>query len=701
LIKRPDILDEAWVEQNSAEFTEAAMAIAARPAQLLRTIGIAFAAHTVNLATLYVLFLAFHQKVHFGVLVAGYAMGILFWIVAITPQGIGVVEGMMTLVFTSLGVPIERAAVISLAFRGLTFWLPLGIGFILLRRLKSFGVKDSVQADVWGVRLVAFLTAVMGITNVLSGLTPTLHDRLRILEQYSPFGVDVGGHLTSVLAGFALLLLANGLWRRKQLAWALTVTILIVSIPIHLFKGLDYEEAILSAALAIWLIYLRPHFHASSDPPSIRQGLMTLLVALGFTLLYGILGFYLLDRHFIVNGQQVSFSIWEAVRQTVVMFTQFYNPGLVPATHFGHYFVWSIYIVSAVTIGYALIMLIRPVLVHHGATPEERLKAKKIVERYGHSSLARLLLLDDKLYYFSPGGSVIGYVVEGRIALTLGDPIGPPEDISECVTSFKAFCAHNDWEPAYAQVLPDYLEVYQGAGCHALCIGSDAIVNLSTFNLTGHDKKGIRYEVHRMTKLGYRTEVLQPPHPPALLKELRQISDEWLIAMHGTEKRFSLGWFDEDYVNSGPVIVVYNPAGYIDAFANILPEYQASEAAIDLMRHRNQADKGQMDFLFVSLFEWAKEQGFATFNLGLSSLAGMGENPTDPAIERALHYIFEHVNQFYNFKGLHAYKAKFDPTWSPRYLMYPSAASLPAVTIAMLRADSGNDFLGGYLKHSQ
>jgi len=195
--------------------------------------------------------------------------------------------------------------------------------------------------------------------------------------------------------------------------------------------------------------------------------------------------------------------------------------------------------------------------------------------------------------------------------------------------------------------------------------------------------------------------VLQPPHTPELLRELRQVSDEWLTSMHGSEKRFSLGWFDEEYLNSTPVMVVRHPDGYIDAFANVLPEYQASEATIDLMRHRHQAEKGQMDFLFVSLFEWAKGQGYATFNLGLSALSGIGENPTDPAIERALHYIYEHVNQFYNFKGLHAFKEKYDPIWSPRYMIYPGVASLPAVTIAMIRADSGNDVLGGYLKHSR
>ncbi len=701
LTRRPDFLDEAWVEKNRDEFTEASIAIAAQPGLLIRTMGIAFAAHLANLTTLYFLFLAFHQKVRFGVLVAGYAMGILFWIIAITPQGIGVVEGMMTLVFASLGVPIERATVIALSFRGLTFWLPLAIGFILLRRLKTFKGEETPSTEVWSIRIVALLTAFMGIIDVLSGLTPAMQSRLVLLEQYSPFGVDVGGHLTSVLAGFALLILANGLLRRKRLAWVLTVTILIISVPVHLFKGLDYEEAILATALAAWLIYLQPHFHARSDPPSIRQGLLALLGALVFTLVYGALGFYLLDRHFILNGQKVTFSLVAALSQTAVMFTQFYNPGLIPTTTFARYFVSSIYIVGAVTIGYALIMLIRPVLVRRGASLMERQKAREIVEAYGCSSLARMVLFNDKIYYFSPGGSVIGYVVEGRIALTLGDPIGPANDITACINSFKNFCDHNDWEAAFSQVLPDYLEAYKQAGYHSICVGSEAIVNLATFSIAGGEKKNIRTGVNKMKRLGYQAEVLEPPHPTAVMDELHQISDEWLTSMHGYEKRFSLGWFDEDYLNSTRVIIIRNPDGAIDAFANILPEYQANEISIDLMRHRRQAEKGQMDFLFVSLIEWAKAQGIATFNMGLSGLSGIGENPTDPAIERALHYIYEHVDQFYNFKGLHEFKAKFDPAWSPRYLIYPSAASLPAVTIAMLRADLGTDLLGIIRRPSQ
>jgi phosphatidylglycerol lysyltransferase len=116
------------------------------------------------------------------------------------------------------------------------------------------------------------------------------------------------------------------------------------------------------------------------------------------------------------------------------------------------------------------------------------------------------------------------------------------------------------------------------------------------------------------------------------------------------------------------------------------------------MRRRREAEHGTMDFLFVALFQWAKAQGYATFNMGLSSLFGVGEHAGDPAVERALHYIYEHVNQFYSFKGLHAFKEKFHPQWSPRYLIYPGPASLPAVAMAMIRADSGDDFARDYLK---
>jgi phosphatidylglycerol lysyltransferase len=692
-IHRGTLLQDDWAARNTADLEQAGAAVRAHPSRLLATLAIALGAHGLDLLSLWMLFMAFRQEISIGALIAGFAIGVLFWIVSISPQGIGVVEGAMALVFVSLGVPAPHATIIALAFRALTFWLPLGIGALTLRRFARGPARVARRSDDWKVHGLALLVAVMGVINVLSAVTPSLPSRVEPLRRLFPLVIRHGSHLAAALAGFALLLIADGLWRRKRLAWALAIATLLVSAVTHMIKGLDYEEAILAFVLVLLLLSSRPLFHARSDSPSMRRGLATLLAAFAFTLVYGSAGFYLLDHHF-----RITYALGPAVRQTMTLFTQYYNPGIEPTTGFSRYFADSIYLVGLVTTGYALLMLLRPVLVRRPATREEHRRAADIVQAHGRSSLARMTLFDDKAYFFSPGGSMVAYVVRGRAALALGDPIGPLEDVEATAQGFQRLCTGNDWIPVFYQVLPDHLEVYRRAGFVSVSVGQEAIVDLPGFSLEGREHKDLRTALHRFARLGYRAEVQAPPIPAGLLGELREVSDEWLALAHGTEKRFSLGWFDDSYIRDGPIMTVSSPERMVTAFANIVPEYRLNEVSIDLMRHRRDAPPGTMDFLFVSLIEWARSQGYDTFNLGLSSLAGVGEEPHDPALEKALHYIYEHVSTFYNFKGLHGFKAKFNPRWSPRYLIYPGATSLPAILAGLARADSGDGFLEGLLR---
>jgi phosphatidylglycerol lysyltransferase len=548
-------------------------------------------------------------------------------------------------------------------------------------------------AEVWSVWAATFLTALMGIINILSAVTPAFAYRLRLIAEFLPLIVRRSGRLSASLAGFALLLLADKLRQRKRVAWLLTIIVLIVSVISHLLKGFDFEEAILATLLAGWLLTTYPHFHAHSDPPSIKQGLKILFFALIFTLAYGVIGFYLLDRHFSVN-----FGFWQAVQQTVIMFAEFYDPGLQPVTSFGRYFADSIYIVGATTMGYALIMLVRPVFIYHPACPDDKNRAQTMVAAYGRTALARYTLFEDKLHFFSMKGTVISYVVKGRVALTLGDPIGPHNDCLQAILEFIKYCKRNDWQPVFYQTLPDYLDLYQSVGLNVICIGHEAIVNLATFTLEGKAGKSLRTPINRLTKLCFQAQMHEPPLSDLLIHQLQIISDEWLTSVHSTEKRFSLGWFEREYIRNSQVMTIMAADGTITAFANINPEYQHNEVTVDLMRRCQYAEPGTMEYLFVSLFQWAKKNGYDTFNLGLSALAGVGKGAKDPIVEKALYYIYEHLNQFYNFKGLHAFKTKFQPVWEPRYLVYPGPASLPSVLTALVRADSGDDFIWKYFK---
>jgi phosphatidylglycerol lysyltransferase len=547
------------------------------------------------------------------------------------------------------------------------------------------------RSDEWIVRTLAVLTALMGLVNLVSATFPAMSDRLALLRQVLPLEVRHGSHLTAALAGFALLLLANTLWRRKRAAWLMTTIILFVSAVSHLLKGLDYEEAGLALLLANILVAGRHYFHADSDRPSVRSGLLVLLVAVAFTLVYGTTGFYLLDRHF-----KVSYDFPAAVRQTFVMFTQFYDPGLEPLTGFGRFFGDSIYMVAAGTLAYSLLMLVRPVLLRGSASPRDCSRANEIVQRFGRTSLARFTLLPDKAYFFSPGGTMFAFVHKGRVALVLGDPIGPEPDLAEALKAFKDHCSRNDWLPAFYQVQPDYLDLYRSIGLDALMIGQEAIVDLSAFTLEGKAGKEFRTTLNKMDRLGHRAEMHLPPLSDELIQNLRDVSNEWLTSMHGTELKFSVGGFDDDYIRSSPVMTISAPDGTISAFANVVAEYRRNELTADLMRRRHQIENGTMDFLFISLLNWAREQGAASFSLGLSALSGLDSAADNLSTERALKFIYENVNRFYNFKGLHAFKEKFHPQWQPRYLVHPGFSSLPAVGTALVRAHTGDDTLLAY-----
>ncbi len=540
---------------------------------------------------------------------------------------------------------------------------------------------------------VALLTAGMGIVNLISAVTPSLPNRVRWLEDLFPFPVRAGAHVFAAVIGFLLLVLAANLLRRKRVAWLLTVVLLILSILSHLIKGWDYEESLLAGVLLIQLLGMRRQFTAQSDPPSIVHGIRGLAAALLFTLVYGTLGFYLLDRQYSVN-----FDLGSALRQTLSMFFTADDAGLQPTTRFGRFFADSIYMIAAATLSYGLWMLLHPVLMWSGATASERQLAQAIVEQYGRSSLARFTLFDDKVYYFSPSRqSVIAYVPKGRGAIALGDPIGPPEDRRAVIAGFQQFCACNDWYPAFYQTLPDDLELYESLGLQALQIGEEAIVDLHGFTLEGKPGRNLRTSINKVVKTGHQIEFCPPPLTECLLQELRSVSEEWLQMVQGSEKKFSLGWFNDVYLRDCEIALVRNADGQVTAFANVITEYHLNEITIDLMRRRQDVEHGTMDFLLVSLFQHCKAQGYDGFNLGLSALSGIGLSKQSPRLEKAVRYLYCHLNQFYNFQGLHAYKEKFQPRWEPRYLIYPDWFSLPDIVVALVRADSG-DHLLDYLK---
>jgi uncharacterized protein (TIRG00374 family) len=137
-----DLLKADRAEQFATQFSQAAVVLWEGRWRLVRPWLHIMLFDALEMAMLYAVFRAFpggDQRISFAMLVTGYSVGVLFSVVAITPQGVGAVEGLLVAVFRSFGLPAGRVAVIVLVYRGLSFWLPLLVGFAAVRWVHGLG----------------------------------------------------------------------------------------------------------------------------------------------------------------------------------------------------------------------------------------------------------------------------------------------------------------------------------------------------------------------------------------------------------------------------------------------------------------------------------------------------------------------------------------------------------------------------------
>jgi phosphatidylglycerol lysyltransferase len=222
------------------------------------------------------------------------------------------------------------------------------------------------------------------------------------------------------------------------------------------------------------------------------------------------------------------------------------------------------------------------------------------------------------------------------------------------------------------------LHVYLDMGLSLYKLGEDARVRLSDFGLEGKKRSGLRYTNRKLEKSGCTFEIVPATDVANIIDRLKTVSDAWLESKHGREKGFSLGFFSPEYLFHFPVGLV-RLEGEIIAFANLWLGAEKQEFSIDLMRYTPKAPSGIMDYLFIQLMQWGKEQGYQFFSLGMAPLAGLENRPFAPLWHRIGAMVFRHGEHFYNFEGLRQYKEKFDPVWEPRYLACTGGLALPKI----------------------
>ncbi len=179
---------------------------------------------------------------------------------------------------------------------------------------------------------------------------------------------------------------------------------------------------------------------------------------------------------------------------------------------------------------------------------------------------------------------------------------------------------------------------------------------------------------NKMASEGYQFDIIEAPYAQDDINILKSISDGWLGDKR--EMSFSVGSFDEDYLNKAPIAVIRNDSKEIVGFCSLMYTNYNDSISVDLIRWNKEVDLPMMDALYIHMLLWAQEQGYKQFNMGMATLSNVGHNQYAYLREKFAAKVFENMNGLYSFQGLRNYKQKFYPDWEPRYLVYRKYSSL-------------------------
>jgi phosphatidylglycerol lysyltransferase len=122
----------------------------------------------------------------------------------------------------------------------------------------------------------------------------------------------------------------------------------------------------------------------------------------------------------------------------------------------------------------------------------------------------------------------------------------------------------------------------------------------------------------------------------------------------------------------------------MQAFVSLLPSYSSQRVSFDLIRYSERAPRDTSAFLFSRLITHLESIHCSEFDMGLAPLSGLEQ--LRGIDQRGLHLLYLYTNRWFGFKGLRRFKAKFKPTWEPRYAVYQgSRITVPGLIVELNR----------------
>jgi lysyl-tRNA synthetase class 2 len=555
----------------------------------------------------------------------------------------------------------------------------IGLGCAVFARSAA---KPSRRAPL----ILAALVAAAGILDIASAATPELTGRVRMVEAVTPNVVPGLASALIVPTGLALIVLARGLRRRRRRAWQLTVALVLVAALLHIIKGLDYEEATVSIALALALVARRQDFDRGGDPASRAQVAFRAAV-------YGLAIFAYGTAALWINRIEVDrpYSLGFALRETAAALAGLHPRGSEHLSgRFGEWFPLSVFLLGVSGVLWLLASWLAPWRYRYHRREHEQQRVRELVSQYGVDTLSPFVLRPDKSYFFtSDEGAFLAYRVIAGVAVVSGDPIGPPAEVDQLIPAFLQFARERDWRVAVLGAGEGSLRLYARHGLRALYHGDEGVIEVAAFSLEGRPIRKVRQSVHRLERAGYTAQcVFAGDVDPALSAELVAVSDEWRGSQPQRGFTMEFGSLFDVGGREAVFVIGRDAAGSVAGFFHLAVSPASRTLSLSSMPRLRTTPNGFNEWLVAETVAWAREQGFERVSLNFSPFAAvLAPNGRLSPPQRVQRRLLGQLKGTFQFDNLLAFNRKFFPRWQKRYVVLESLADLPRVGLAGLAAE--------------
>jgi len=535
---------------------------------------------------------------------------------------------------------------------------------------------------------VARLVALVGAVTLLSAVLPSMRGRVAIVTDLVPAVFPAAATTGAAATGLILLLLSRALRRGKSRAWLLATVLAVVSVLLHLLKGLDVEEATLSLFLVVLLVTSRRHFAARPDPRSLPRLLAVLLAG---PVVATVLGWLWLAVD--ADGQAAGTTTADRFAQAFLGLMGISGPVRFVDAGDGSRAAVALVVLGASVLLVAVLVGLAPASGPHGLDEEDRARIEALLRRWGGiDSLSYFALRDDRSVIFSPSGkAALTYRVVGTVSLAAGDPIGDPEAWPGAISAWLAEARSFGWVPAVLAASERGAATFARSGLDALELGDEAVLHTGEFSLQGRSMRGVRQAVSRCEQAGLRVSCQRVGDlDAAALAELRARAQEWREGV--VERGFSmaLGRFGEPDDSRAVVVSCRDRDGRVCGLLHLVP-WGDDGLSLDLMRRDREARNGIVELMVASVMAAAPDLGVRRLSLNFAvfrSVFARGERLGAGPVLRLWRGVLLWASRFWQIESLYRANAKYQPEWVPRFVCFRAPSDLPRVGVAALRAEA-------------